>query len=163
MKGYIKLEGPWEQVKGKLSNLSRDIKKAITEEQRNLGRRMVRTIVNHIQNGDLALAPKKHPHKSGDPRILIDTEAYINAISTWQKNMISYMGVKRGITNGEGVEISFYAYLLEYGTADKSQVERPHWRPLVDEYGGPRGIRDTLAQGFKKKLGSEYSRLFIVN
>lgn len=144
------LEGNWEGIRKALGELDKDLRRHLFQAQRNLGRKLKRKIVAHILNGDLDLAPNKFPSKSGDPRILIDTEAYVDAITEWQENMIHYIGVKNDSVNGRGQNISEYAYFLEYGTS--KMPERPHWRPTIDEMGGEKGWQKEIGNYIHDKL-----------
>jgi sulfur relay (sulfurtransferase) DsrC/TusE family protein len=150
------LEGDWQGATNELGTLDSKMRKAIQAAQRSQGQKLMRIVRNHILNQDLNWPDLAYPEKSGDPRILIDTEAYLNAITEWQENLIHYIGVKQDATNGRGEKISFYAYLLEYGWISRggnSVPPRPLWQPSINEMGGPEGwtakIREEMIRKFK--------------
>jgi hypothetical protein len=160
-----KLEGDWKGATEMLGTLDTKIRRGIQAAQRSQGQKLVRIVKNHILDQDLDWAPKKHPEKSGDPRVYIDTEAYYNAITEWQENLIHYIGVKSDKTNGRGQNIAYYAYLLEYGWTSRggnNVPARPLWQPSIDEMGGQEGWKKAIADDIRRKFKPFESKGFEV-
>lgn len=86
-----------------------------------------------------SVAPKKYPGKARDPRVLIDTKAYVESIKAVQASARSY-GVQCDMQKRK---------FLEFGT--RRQVARPHWRPGAAAYGPT--ARRIFQEMLKREMG----------
>ena len=159
---YIKLNlfGPWLGESRKIAELPKDIRNSAIRGQRKAAERLVRVVRNHLIYQDLKewpeLAPSTIRKKQGDSRILIDTEQYLNNIKAWRDNHIYYVGVKRGVTNENGIEVARVAAIHEFKSeVTRGAPRRPLWEPSINDMGGKEGIRDivreTIALGLMGK------------
>lgn len=158
------LVGDWPGVQVALNQLDPMIKSSTEWGMRKATEAIVKKVKNHINAQDLGWPQRSSGYNAGDPRILVDTEAYYGAIQAYKKGDVYYAGVKPNKTNAQGHLITNYALMNEYGGGNLPP--RPVWQPSVAEYGGKQGVRATVvraifdkvkilrAKGFDVRLGT---------
>jgi len=145
----ITLTGNWTGAKMGLAALPAALQSSSIYGQRKAAEKLVKIVKGHINNQDLSWLPLAPGTNSGDPRILVDTEAYYNAIKAWRSNFTYYAGVPVSAMNHRGISISEIATRHEYGFG---VPERPLWRPSVDEMGGAKGMARIVSMAIYRKI-----------
>src|SRR5262249_44983621 len=70
-----------------------------------------------------------------DPRILIATKAYVNAIEVRKKGDTAWtVGLPDKTHPGTELKFDQLARIHEYGVPDRGLPARPHWRPMTRQY-----------------------------
>lgn len=147
--------GDWPKAAFLIADLPRTIRRSILYGQEKAVRKLAKIVKNHIISQDLPSLtqnPKKRI-RNGEERVLIDTATYLSSIGVWQKDYTFYVGVKPGLIEPNGTEISKVAYLLETGT--KNIPPRPVWGPSIEEMGGIQGINKIVYLVLAAKLRSK--------
>lgn len=158
----LRLTGNWIGARNGLASLPLILHSSSMWGQRKAAEKLVKIVKGHINNQDLNWAPLSSSTNSGDPRILVDTQAYLNSIKAWRQNYVYNVGVPLSAYNHRGISISEIATRHEYGFG---VPQRPLWIPSVQELGGPKGVAKIVSraifnkilklrsQGFKVKWG----------
>ena len=153
----FELFGNWQREIFKTSVLGIDIKMAARAGQRMAAEKLMRLVKRHLRNQDLKpwdqLTPQYAKRKRANADlVLIHEEHYYNNIKAWQKGWVWYVGVKRGVTNENGIEVARIAAIHEDKALTQGGPQRALWGPSIDEMGGTRGIRKMIIQRIAKKL-----------
>lgn len=154
----IKTIGPWKRELRKMRMLAPDIHASAMWGQMKAAKRLVKIVRGHLRNQDLKdwppLAESTIRKKGGDTRILIHSETYYNNIKAFRKGYIYYAGVKRGVTEPNGIETARVAAIHEFKSlaASSGHPPRPLWAPSIKEMGGMTGIRDIVVSVIVAKL-----------
>jgi hypothetical protein len=136
--------GNWERVTRAIEDLPKSIRVASVRGQKKAAEKLIKIVKGHINNQDLGWFQRSDSTHSGDSRILVDTEAYLNAIKFWRVGELYYAGVKRTAFNSKGERISDYALINEFGSA--RIPARPLWGPSFEEMGGEKGIKRIVSR-----------------
>lgn len=152
----IKTIGLWQRELRKMRYLPRDIKVSSNWGQQKAAQKLVGIVKGHLEKQDLPWAPLAESTKRTkyDWRTLIESETYINNIKAFRKGGVYYAGVKRGVTEPNGIETSVVAAMHEFGSGGSGigLPARPLWAPSLKEMGGTRGIRKIVMQAIARKL-----------
>lgn len=146
------LLGRWDEAVKTLNRLDPVIKEASLSAQMALGEQIVKVVKGHILNQDLPWLPltEKYLERKNavgaDPRILIATQSYLNAIKVWKvgNRHLVMIGVPRGVHgttiegNSHPLEIAQIAAIHEFAGNDK--LRRPLWNPTIKEFGYGKGL-----------------------
>ena len=141
--------GNWVAVSRSFKQLPKLLQSSGVYGQRRAAEQIVKIVKAHINNQDLGWAPRTERSVAGDPRILVNTEAYYGAIKAWKKGDEYYAGVPKDSHNAQGTSIVQYALAHEYGLGDMPQ--RPLWEPSFKEIGVKRGLKRLLKLPFEIK------------
>lgn len=152
----IKTIGPWQRELRKMRMLAPDIHASAMWGQKKAALRLVKIVKGHLINQDLKEWPPLAPstiRKKSDWRMLIDSETYLNNIKAFRKGYIYYAGVKRGVTEPNGIETARVAAIHEFrGLTSSGGPPRPLWVPSIKEMGGMMGIRNMVMAAITAKL-----------
>jgi hypothetical protein len=132
--------GNWKGVSAALQGLPLSVMASARWGMEKAASQLENIVKGHINAQDLGWPQRAWNTVSGDPRILVDTEAYYNAIEHWRKNNVWYVGVKANKYNHRGIRIADYAINHEEGI---TVPRRPLWGPSIREFqnnGGPTAI-----------------------
>lgn len=127
--------GKWKQVFKVVKNLKKEADKAQTESLQRFGLFAEGRAKLHMSNQDLSWQPLKAStlkYKKGD-KILIETSAYFQSITSWVNKNTVYAGVSRKAKNGKGEEIANIAAVHEFGSKSRNIPARPLWKPTLKE------------------------------
>lgn len=162
---YIRISviGNWQGEMRKMRMLAPDIYSSALWGQEKAARKLVKIVKGHLINQDLKdwtqLSEKTLKRKT-DWRILIDSETYLNNIKAFRKGYVYYAGVKRGVTQPNGIETARVAAIHEFRSlATKGAPRRPLWAPSIEEMGGAKGIRNIVIKAIAAKLAMRGWRL----
>jgi len=148
----VRFNGNWTKVTASLAALPTVLQSAAIWGQRKAAEKLVKIVKGHINNQDLNWPQPNNKSNSGDPRILVDSEAYLNSIKAWKKGDTYYAGIPSTARNAKGIRIADYAILHEFGYDD--MPERALWRPSVEELGGGQGIAAIIGAAIYNKIGA---------
>lgn len=129
--------GDWNRVKLLIGNLSKEIEISRLLALKQFGLKAEGTAKSHLSMQDLpwvALAPKTIAAKvrrGESENTLIATSDYLQSITSYVHNGVSYAGVRKESINNEGDVIADIARVHEYGTKDIPA--RPLWQPTFVE------------------------------
>ena len=146
----IELEGDWPGVSLALKSLPLAVRSSAIWGQRKATEQLVKTVKKHINAQDLGWQPRSAKRMFGDPRILVDEEAYYGAIKAWKEGDTYIAGVPSNATNSKGDRIVDYALMNEFGGGNLPS--RPLWGPSIEELGGPSGLRSIVTVAIYQKL-----------
>lgn len=129
--------GDWARVARIIRNL-----KTIIEQSRNvwlirMAAKGEAIAVTHISAQDLGWTRLKAStirakiKKGQSENILVATSTYFQNITSWVQGESAYVGVKRGVQEADGTDVSKLAAWLEYGT--QHIPKRPLWQPTFKE------------------------------
>jgi hypothetical protein len=149
----IKKVGDWGKAEYKLSALPLALRTSALWAQRKIAEKLVKIVKGHIDAQDLGWDPKANPDLSNDPRVLVDQGLYRNNISTWQEGYQRYIGVKKHITNTQGVPVYRYAALHEFLSYNGGPY-RALWGPSIEELGGTSGMSSEMSRVINNKMRS---------
>ena len=153
---HIRTIGPWRRELRKMRNLAPDIHASAMWGQEKAARRLVKIVKGHLINQDLKEWPPLAPstvRRKDDWRILIDSETYLNNIKHFRKGYTYYAGVKRGVTQPNGIETARVAAIHEFKSmATAGGPRRPLWVPSIEEMGGKKGLRNIVKAVILAKL-----------
>lgn len=149
--------GDWNGVIQFFDKAGIEVKKKTLEAQWEICKKLKRIVVGHILAQDLNWPQLSHRtirnKKENKQLVYIDTETYLDNITTWKKLGVAYVGIKKGTIhkrkNGN-VNLERVAIWMEYGT--RNMPARPLWGPSIDELGGRKGIRDYVAAAIYRRL-----------
>ena len=142
--------GKWQQATIGLKTLGPELRASAMWGQRKAAEKYIKIVKGHIDNQDLGWVQLDGDTNSGDPRILVDTEAYRSAIKAWRSGYKYHAGVPKGAVNWRGVSIVDYATLHEHGWGD--MPKRPLWEPSYVEMGGKAGIKAIMTAAIYAKM-----------
>ena len=157
--------GPWLEVNAALGSLPILIRESAIWGMRKASERLRKIVIDHIDNQDLGWTKLDPKTVTGDPRILVDTEAYRNAIQSYRVRWTYFTGVRHNEYNNRGIRIVDYALAHEYGLGVPI---RPLWEPSIKELGGKRGVQSIVttvmfnkmqilrSKGISVKMGATY-------
>lgn len=146
----VELEGDWPGVSLALNTLPLSIRSSAIWGQRKAMEKVVKIVKGHINAQDLNWAPRSEKRVFGDPRTLVDTEAYYASIKAWKDGDSYIAGVPSNATNVKGDRIADYALMNELGGGNLPA--RPLWGPSIEEMGGVPGIRSIVTIAIFTKL-----------
>src|SRR5690606_38133423 len=139
--------GNWEREVSKLALLDSRLKSSIKYAEGKVAKQLLKKVINHLKNQDLGWDPLSEStlwKKKGDSRVLIDTETYLNNITTWSASGVRFIGVKKSVTNpNNGEEVWRIAQIHEF-RALNGGPDRALWGPSLEEMGGNKGTRDII-------------------
>lgn len=153
--------GDWTKVRRGLAKLPRDVKEAAIEGQRQVAERLVKVVKGHINKQDLGWAPRSENSIAGDPRILVNTEAYLNSIKAFRKGGMYFAGVPRSAKDSEGRSIAEYAVYHEEGT--RNMPARKLWEPSIKEAANPAKVKQIVTRAIFNKVKQLRALGFEVN
>lgn len=142
--------GNWAIAGLVLKKLPQLLKSSGVYGQRRAAESIIKIAKAHINNQDLGWAPRSERSEQGDPRILVNSEAYYGAIRAWKKGDEYYAGVPKDSYNSKGISIVEYALAHEYGFGN--MPERPLWEPSFKEIGGKKGVERIIKTAIKAKI-----------
>lgn len=154
----VKYYGQWNEVRKLLGkgNLGYVISHAYHIAAYSQAEAIRRNIIQNIEGQAYNHTPLKPKYKEWkikkglDPRILIATGSYINAIEVFKGGKNTWcVGIKKGKKNKEGIELRQIGKWLEYGT--KHIPARPHWR--IEMAKVKRRMQYRTLEILKKNLG----------
>ena len=152
----ISMVGDWRGEMRKMRRLAPDIYVSAMWGQEKAAKKLVKIVKDHLMNQDLKWTPlsaRTIKRKKGNTRMLLDSETYYNNIKAFRKGYIYYAGVKRGVTQPNGIETARVAAIHEFRSlATKGSPRRPLWTPSIAEMGGAKGIRNIVAKAIARKL-----------
>lgn len=146
----IQFDGNWLGVDVAFKSLPEAVRSSATWGQRKAAELLVKKVKNHINRQDLGWAPRSVKTHSGDPRTLVDEEAYYSAIRAWKTGNSYNAGVSANAYSARGISIAYYALLQELGTGDIPR--RPLWEPSFREIGGNKGIKKIVVTSIYDKI-----------
>lgn len=155
---YIRIStiGDWRREMRKMRMLAPDIHRAALRGQERAAKKLVKIVKDHLTNQDLqwtSLSKSTLRKKGGDTRMLLSSETYFNNIKAFRKGYVYYAGVKRGVTEPNGIETARVAAIHEFRSlAVKGSPRRPLWTPSIAEMGGAKGIRNIVVKAIARKL-----------
>jgi hypothetical protein len=134
------------------------VKTVALKAQEEICREYKKRLINHIISQDLNWQPlsertRERKNPKNKDLILIDTELYVKSISITRMGNTWMTGIKKGIAykrKGSFINLDRVAVLNEFGTT--KVPERPLWEPTLEELGGPKGIRNFVANAIYEKL-----------
>lgn len=147
--------GDWDKAKILTKALPTTIRRSVLWGQEKAVRKLAKIVKQHILSQDLP-ALSQNPKKKirqGEERVLIESGTYVDSISVWQQDFTYFVGVKPGLIEPNGNEISKVAFWLETGT--KNIPPRPVWGPSIEEMGGIKGINKIVLAVLAAKLKSQ--------
>lgn len=149
--------GDWQGVYRFFDSMGIEVKKKALQAQWDICKQLKRVVVGHILAQDLPwekLAPATRRNKTENKdMIYIDSETYLNNIKVWKHNGQAFVGVKKGTTykrKSGNVSLERVAIWMEFGTS--KMPARPLWGPSIEELGGPKGMRDFVADAIYRRL-----------
>lgn len=151
--------GNWDAAIEFFDKLGYNVKDTALTAQRKETTELKKKVVGHILAQDLPWAPlspntKKRKQPYNRNKVYIDTETYLNSVTTWTEGNHSYVGIKKGTTyknrKDRSVTVDQVAMWMEYGT--KNTPARPLWAPSINEMGGAGGMRDRIAKAIYNRL-----------
>lgn len=145
--------GDWTGVVIGLRALPGLVKSGGVWGQRKAAEKLVKIVKGHIDNQDLGWIPSMG---GGDPRTLVDTELYRNSIKAWKSGDSYYAGVPTNLYYPNGNQVSTVAAEHEFGLG--KNIERPLWRPSVDELGGAEGVKKIIGKAIFNRIAILASR-----
>jgi len=146
----FKLDGNWPGVLVALRGLPVSLQAAAVWGQRKVAEGLVKKVKDHLKNQDLNWPERSEQYNAGDPRILIDTEAYFRAIQAFKQGTTYYAGVKDNKYNAKGDRIVDYALMNELGGGNLPP--RPLWGPSINEMGGAKGVKAIVVAAIFAKV-----------
>jgi len=159
MRPVVKISGNWQGTLDFFKDIAttKEVKRAAFLGQRKFADKLLKIVLDHIDNQDLGWADKKKPNN--DPRVLVDMEDYYNHIRIYQEDYTVHVGVRRGDTNRLGKSLWKIALTLEMGRDGRAAMEaRPLWEPSLLEMGGRRALTAMVRDSIKKRLEKMKSR-----
>lgn len=151
----ITLFGDWAGASRFIRNLAPNIRSSVMYGQKKAAEQIVKAVKGHIRDQKPPDGVVWEPlagstvSRKGHSDFFVDTMAYYDSIEIWREAYTYYCGVKRGVKNKHGKEVSYIANLLEFGT-DK-MPHRELWGPVISQTPVNKIVLDVL----EKKLRTE--------
>lgn len=133
----FKKTGEWGRIDKIIRNLRRNISHANQTSLKQVGLKMERIAVKHMQRQDLGWQPLKQKtleskiRKGQSNKMLIATSEYFQAITSFTKGNVAFAGVTRNAKNRKGDALVSIARVHEFG--NQNTPARPLWRPTWNE------------------------------
>lgn len=159
----ITLFGDWAGAQRFIKNLAPNIRASVLYGQKKAAEQIVKAVKGHIRDQKPPDGVVWEPlsastiNRKGHSDYFIDTLSYYDSIEVWREAYTYYCGVKRGVKNKQGVEISYIANILEFGT--NKIPSRALWGPVIDQTPVNKIVMDVL----EKKLRLEALSTFKIN
>lgn len=144
--------GDWRKAGTMTAGLAPTVKRAIRTGQEAGAKKLIKIVKDHLLNQDLNWAPISARAKKNDPRILIDSQAYLTSIKYWQEGYNVMIGVPRGLTEPSGMEIAKVANIHEKGLSKRGIPARPLWGPSIQEMNGKSGMDAIVLRTIENRL-----------
>ena len=141
--------GGWQNVAMGMNKLPGELTGAAMWGQQKTAELYVKIVKGHIDAQDLSWEPLDPSTNSGDPRILVDTEAFRLAIKAWRSGYKYNAGVPKDAVDHRGRSIADYAAKNEFGWGI---IARPLFAPSYVDMGGAAGIKAMMSGAIYAKV-----------
>ena len=159
MSKSVELTGDWARLKQVLHEVSPKLK---SESRRTIGRQLHKIeakVLSHIDKQDLDWTPLSEKYaaskkKQKSPDILrLSNQMYSNITTAQEGNFSGVVGVKRGVKNKDGGDVTDIALIHEQPDNDGAKIPaRKLWKPTFDamKEGIAKELKGIAIEVFKK-------------
>lgn len=131
--------GDWNRAMLIIKRLKKEAEKAVKKSLQMVGEKGVEISKGHLTNQDLAWKPLKESTinakvaRGDDPRILVSSNRYYQAISSQVSGNGVFAGIKKGEITERGDDLTLVAAVHEFGALSIGIEARPLWQPTLME------------------------------
>ncbi len=160
MSKSVSLTGDWARLKQVLDQAAPKMK---AESRRTIGRQLKKiesTVLSHVDKQDLewdelspAYAASKAKRKLSPDILRASNQMYSNITTHQEDNFSGAVGVKRGVKNKDGSDVTDIALIHEQPEDDGTKIPaRKLWKPTFDEMkeGIAKELKGIAIEVFKK-------------